>query len=356
MDEATAELLSRHLDGDLDAAETRRLEQRLATEPGLAVELEALRRLQLQVRSVAERMQLPADLEAPPRLPGRGAAAFPRRVPPAVRWLGLAAGLALAVTVAVEVAHKPAQLPAPDTATRSPGAPAVASPQAAGTTPAPAPAAAPPRSDDEVAETDAASPAEPAPPAAKADRKRLQRLEHGAPPAAEQKQSAVATGRAAGAPTEVLAASEGALADRAGQPPPNETAAAAAPGRERADPAATDEAAREREPARHAASSEQAAFAGITAGAAKQEGAAAARLELIGEDGAVLGMLALPAAAPAPGSRLVVTVAAGVIVAIEPEAADAVADPAFDGLIGRQLPGVADGRYVGVVVGRDPVP
>jgi hypothetical protein len=52
----------------------------------------------------------------------------------------------------------------------------------------------------------------------------------------------------------------------------------------------------------------------------------------------------------------VVTVAGGVIVTIEPEAAPSAADPALDGLIGQQLPGVADGRYVGVVVGRDPVP
>lgn len=336
MDEATAELLSRHLDGDLDAAETRRLEQRLATEPGLAVELEALRQLQLQVRSVAERMQLPADLEAPPRLPGRGAAAFPRRVPPAVRWLGLAAGLALAVTVAVEVAHKPVELPAPDTATRSPEAPAAASPQAAGTAPVPAPAAAPPRSDVEVAETDAASPAEAAPPAAKADRKRLQRQEHGAPPAAEQKQSAVATGQAAGAQTEVLAASEGALADRAGQPPPNETAAAA-PGRERAEPAAVDKVA---------------AFSGLAEPAAVAKDSRGVRLELAGEDGVVLGTLALPAASADAGSRFAVTVAAGVIVAIEPEAPGS----ALDELIGHRVTGLPDGRYVGVVVGRDPVP
>jgi hypothetical protein len=49
-------------------------------------------------------------------------------------------------------------------------------------------------------------------------------------------------------------------------------------------------------------------------------------------------------------------VAGGAIVAIEAEAADAAAGPALDELIGRQLPGVADGRYVGVVIGRDPVP
>jgi hypothetical protein len=336
MDEATAELLSRHLDGDLDAAETALLEARLAAEPELAAELAALRRLQLQVRSVADRMVPPAALDALPRPADRGAPRAPGRVPPAVRWLGLAAGVALAVTVAVEVAHKPAQLPAPATVTRSTEAPTPPS-KAAGTAQAPAPATAPPRSDDEVAETDAAPPAEPAPPAPKAERKRLQRLEHGAPPAAEQKQSAVAAGRAAGAPTEALAASEGALADRAGQPPPNETAAAAAPGRDRAEPAAVDEVA---------------AFSGLAEPAAVAKDSRGVRLELAGDDGVVLGTLALPAAAADAGSRFAVTVAAGVIVAIEPEAPGS----ALDELIGQQLTGLPDGRYVGVVVERDSVP
>jgi hypothetical protein len=342
MDEATAELVSRFLDGDLDAAETRRLEQRLATEPELATELEALRRLQLQVRSVAERMQLPADLEAPPRLPGRGAAALPRRVPPAVRWLGLAAGLALAVTVALEVARRPPSpaAPAKDTAPPAAAAPAVA-PPALPRVQALEPVAPAPM--DELTKDAAAPPAESPQKAPRPAQSHLQPPDPQLPAAAREKRTAAVGGRGPAAPAEPLEEVDSARADRAAE--------AGSRG-----PTAANQAAREREPARSAASSEQAAFAGIAAGAAKQEGAAGARLELIGEDGTPVAALALPGAAPAPGSRLVVTVAGGAIATIEPEVATSAADPALDGLIGQQLPGVADGRYVGVVVGRDSVP
>jgi hypothetical protein len=343
MDEATAELLSRFLDGDLDAAEIRLLEQRLATEPGLAVELEALRRLQLQVRSVAERMQLPAELEAPPRLPGHDAAPLPRRVPPAVRWLGLAAGLALAVTVTLELSRRPPSSPAParDAAPPAAAAPAVASPAPprvqALEPAAPAPA-------DELTKAAAAPSAESSQTAARPPQSHLPPPDPQLPAATREKRTAAVGGRGPAASAEALEEVDTARADRAPEPGSR-------------GPAAANEAAREREPAQSATSSEQAAFAGIAAGAAKQEGAAGgARLELIGEDGIPVAALALPAAAPAHGSRLVVTVAGGAIATIEPEAADAVADPALAGFIGRQLPGVADGRYVGVVVGRDPAP
>lgn len=342
MDEATAELLSRFLDGDLDAAEARLLEQRLATEPELATELEALRRLQLQVRSVAERMQLPAELEAPPRLPGRGAAPLPRRVPPAVRWLGLAAGLALAVTVALEVGRRPPSPPAP---ARDAAPPAAAAPDVASPAPprfqahepaAPAPA-------DELTKAAAAPPADTSQAVSGPEQKRLPPPEAQLPAPNSQQRTVAVGGRQPAASAESLKETDTARADRAPE--------AGSRGLD-----ATDEAARKREPARSAAPNERPAFAGITLGAAKQEGAAGARLELIGEDGTPVAALALPGAAPAPGSRLVVTVAGGVIVTIEPEAAPSAADPALDGLIGQQLPGVADGRYVGVVVGRDPVP
>lgn len=343
MDEATAELLSRFLDGDLDAAEARLLEQRLATEPELAAELEALRRLQLQVRSVAERMELPAELEAPPRLPGHGTAPLPRRVPPAVRWLGLAAGLALAVTVALEVVRRPPSPPAP---ARDAAPPAAAAPEVLSPAPprvqavepaAPAPA-------DKLTKAAAAPPAESSqtalrPPA----QSHLPPPEPQLPAATREKRTVAVGGRGPATQAESLGEADTARADRAPEPGSR-------------GPAAANEAAREREPARSAASSEQPAFAGITLGAPKQEGAASARLELIGEDGTPVAALALPGAAPAPGSRLVVTVAGGAIATIEPEAATSAADPAFDGLIGQQLPGVADGRYVGVVVGYDPVP
>ena len=342
MDEATAELLSRFLDGDLDAAETRRLEQRLATEPELAIELEALRRLQLQVRSVAERMQLPAELDAPPRLPVHGAAPLPRRVPPAVRWLGLAAGVALAVTVALEVSRRPPSPPAP---ARGAAPPAAAAPAVASPAPprvqalepaAPAPA-------DELTKAAAAPPAESSQTTPRPAQSHLPPPDPQLPAATPEKRTTAVGGRGPAASAESLEEVDSARADRA-------------PEADSRGLAASDEAAREREPARPAASNEQAAFAGISADAAKQEGAAGARLELIGEDGTPVAALELPTAPPAPGSRLVVTVAGGVVVTIEPEAGDAVAGPAIDALIGRQLPGVADGRYVGVVVGGNPVP
>jgi len=321
MDEGTAELLSRYLDGDLDAAETRLIEARLAAEPDLRAELAALRRLQLQVRSVADRMMPPAALDAPPRLADRGAPRTPRRVPPAVRWLGLAAGVALAVTVAVEVARRPPQARIPATVTTPSEAPAAT------------PAAAPLRA-DEAGETDAAlPPAEPAPPAPAGARRRLQPPEQQELSIAAKQQSKVATGRAPAAASGTLADAAGALKDRAGTPSPsdNVAAVAAAPKRERAEATASHEAA---------------AFNALAEPGAAPLGAAVLRLELAGEDGVVLGGLALPAASADIGSRFVVTVAAGVIVAIEPDEAGS----ALDELIGQHLAGLPDGRYLGVVV------
>jgi hypothetical protein len=67
----------------------------------------------------------------------------------------------------------------------------------------------------------------------------------------------------------------------------------------------------------------------------------------------LLDALALPAASAEIGSRFVVTVAAGVIVTIEPDAAGSAA---LAHLIGQRLTGLPDGRYVGVVVGDASVP
>jgi anti-sigma factor RsiW len=107
MDEATAELLSRLLDGDLDDVERRELEARLDREPGLRAELDSLRRLQAATRAVAERMEPPVELDDAVEQLRTGAVAMPRRrVPSAVRWLGVAAGLALAATVVLEVARQ----------------------------------------------------------------------------------------------------------------------------------------------------------------------------------------------------------------------------------------------------------
>lgn len=338
MDEGTAELLSRYLDGDLDTAETRLIEARLAVEPDLRAELAALRRLRLQVRSVADRMMPPAALDAPPRPADRSAPRTPRRVPPAVRWLGLAAGVALAVTVVVEVARRPPQVRAPTTVTTPRGAPAATPPLAAAAAHAPAPAAAPLRA-DKAGEADAAPPAEPAPAAPASARRRLQPPEQQELSIAAEQQSTAATGRAQAAASGTLADAEGALEDRAGTPIPSNTVAAVA-------------AASKRERAETVASDEEAAFNALAEPGAAPPGARTLRLELAGEDGSVLGALALPAASADIGSRFVVTVAAGVIVALEPDAAGS----ALDELIGQPLAGLPDGRYVGVVVERDSVP
>ena len=336
MDEATAEQLSRYLDGDLDVAATGRLEARLAAEPDLAVELAALRRLQLQVRSVADRMVPPAELDAPLRLPDRLAPRAPRGVSPAVRWLGLAAGVALAVTVAVEVVRRPPAPAAPAGGPAPHAAPAAAPSKAAGTAQAPAPATAPPRSDDEVAGTDAAPPAEPARPAPAAARRRPQPPEQKELSIAAEQQSGAATGRTEAATGKPLADAAGAVEDRAAPPSPNESVAgvAAAPTGGRAKAVASDQAAGE-----------------LVLGA--PAGAGNLRLELAGADGVVLDALALPAASADIGSRFVVTVAAGVIVTIEPDAAGSAA---LAHLIGQRLTGLPDGRYVGVVVGDASVP
>ena len=91
MEPTTAEQLSRYLDGDLDAAAAELLERRLASEPELAEELEALRRLRSRVAQLAERMEPPADLDGA-LLPLIERTPTPvRRLPPAVRWLGMAA-------------------------------------------------------------------------------------------------------------------------------------------------------------------------------------------------------------------------------------------------------------------------
>lgn len=106
MDEATSELLSRLLDGDLETADRARLEERLHKEPKLRAELEAMKRLQAATRAVAQRMDPPGSLDAMMKPLRTGAPHAPRRMRPAVRWIGMAAGLALAVTVAMEVARR----------------------------------------------------------------------------------------------------------------------------------------------------------------------------------------------------------------------------------------------------------
>jgi hypothetical protein len=103
MDEATAELLSRYLDGDLSAAEARALEARLATEPELATELESLQRLTATVGNMASAMEPPEALDTLMEPLRQGSPHGRRRIHPMVRWMGMAAGLALAATVVLQV-------------------------------------------------------------------------------------------------------------------------------------------------------------------------------------------------------------------------------------------------------------
>jgi hypothetical protein len=100
------ELLSRHLDGDLDSSERVDLEQRLATDEELAAELAALRKMRASVAELADGMEPPDELAALLEPLRRG---IPPRVQPsrsAARWLVAAAMLALGATVALEVARR----------------------------------------------------------------------------------------------------------------------------------------------------------------------------------------------------------------------------------------------------------
>lgn len=105
IDEATLELLSRHLDGDLTPLERGLLEGRLATEPALAAELAGLERVRDGLRALASRDHPPADLDAALE-PLRRSAPPTLGLRPAYRWLALAATLLVGATVTFRVAQR----------------------------------------------------------------------------------------------------------------------------------------------------------------------------------------------------------------------------------------------------------
>jgi anti-sigma factor RsiW len=101
-DEASREVLSRSLDGDLDSDEERELAARLEAEPALRAELEAMRRVRRSVAAFASSERVPPELDTlvDPLLRGKPT---PVVVRPWARWLATAAAVILGVTVIIEV-------------------------------------------------------------------------------------------------------------------------------------------------------------------------------------------------------------------------------------------------------------
>ncbi len=102
MDETTLEILSRHLDGDLNAEEEVELSARLEAEPALAKELETMRRVRRSVAVLASSEQVPEMLDSlvDPLLRGKPE---PIALRSWARWLATAAAVILGATVIIEV-------------------------------------------------------------------------------------------------------------------------------------------------------------------------------------------------------------------------------------------------------------
>jgi len=102
MDETIFEILSRHLDGDLNADEEVELSARLETEPALAKELETMRRIRRSVAVFASSEQVPTKLDSlvDPLLRGKPE---PIALRTWARWLAAAAAVILGATVIIEV-------------------------------------------------------------------------------------------------------------------------------------------------------------------------------------------------------------------------------------------------------------
>ncbi len=105
LDQATTELLSRHMDGELAASEELQLQQLLAEQPALQQELEAMLELRDSVRAFARQEEPPAELSALLE-PLRRSPPPPVTIRPFYRWLAAAAALGLGITVSMEVAQR----------------------------------------------------------------------------------------------------------------------------------------------------------------------------------------------------------------------------------------------------------
>ncbi len=91
-DETTNELLSRHLDGDLDTDELRALQARLEAEPDLKAKLDAMQELRLSIASLASDERVPPELDqlVDPLLRGNPDVVVVR---PWLRWVATAASM-----------------------------------------------------------------------------------------------------------------------------------------------------------------------------------------------------------------------------------------------------------------------
>lgn len=314
-DEATSELLSRLLDDDLDDADRVRLEARLVADPGLRAELEALESVRAATRSIADRMEPPAALDALLEPLRSGTPHGPRATRPVVRWLGMAAGVALAVTVAMEVARRSppsGQLgePTPPARTVPLGKPEMYQLKPLPTSPVP-----PEEELLGVAERLLASP--PAEP----ELDELEPLDVRGPlPMADNEQSR------AGRDDSVALENEGTTTP----------------------PAASQPAGLARSTRRAAAA--PAAVEAHVADAKAGRPVVATRCVLLDGAGVVVGEIDVAGAWPEGPTEVAVTVAGGAIVAVATAASDkdasALSEDPWSAFLGVAAPGIPDGRYL----------
>jgi hypothetical protein len=308
IDESTAELLSRFLDGDLEAGEARRLETRLESDPELAAELAALDRIRHGVRSVAAGMKPPEELDLLLEPLRTGEPHGPRRIHPAIRWIGMAAGLALAVTVALEVART---TPDPRDVVRAPTAP----PDSEVFQLSPLPTSTVPEGEEKLGASDRLLDSPPTEP----ELDEPEALEVRGPLTLDEK-SADASGR--------------------------DIASPAAP--ESAQIAPSEEKARRRAPTKKEAPA-AASLDAATLPSRPGKGALTVRVVLVGDDGATIAEIDLPG--PAPSTPTEVTFIDGVIVEVVPAGSDTDSSAPTSHWLGQQAPNVPDGRYRALATG-----